>query len=830
MNISKKYFILFFLIIIITKLNAIEVLEKYLDLFKNEDKEEVKKQLEEFRENQQINFQNYNEKIIYTYLLGKTEQYREFANEYVPVKLRIRYLKSNEIKEIIEIIDKINLLDINKNKVCENIIKEIKEEIEKRKNVLNPPIKKEEERRVEEKLEININYFTLVNQIERIVKEKKVEQYIHHYLEEAFRESGKYNLSPTAIFQLNGKIQDFKIVDEHKNTEGKVIERRIELLLDYELKEITTNKSLYKYTGLYSEIKYFTEEYSKELGRNEEEVIQELIKTTIENIYKNIDKYFESIKAQIILTKRQIELTNVQKEVLSRIFKKEEVEYKKEIRGTLLVENEHINISGSLENSGEEKKQQNKFTTKENISFIYPIKKGVIKGQIETKTTSYDKNADLERINLDYQYKNLIINLGNIYTNFSALTFNNVNEGMKVKYNYPENRRILEFILGRESRAREHQNFRRYNVGFKLTNNLTSLNNFTIINVYTEDDKNSISYDTSLQPIKNLLFGTTGKIKISESYLIDFEYINSYYANNTYFSDDWVRDAAISLKNLYKKEKFIGYFNYSKIGKNYYTANSVLTTDRQQFLLGCNQNFTLFNYFLTAKIQNDNVNSSDTTTNYLNEYSFQLNYLPFITIDEEQSKIKNFQLTNQLVYRKEYNKISDEERTKDIENISYNLKIKNDLFNKKLRCYAGINLEREKDKILEEKEYTRYFEAGEDIINIEIMKNLLFNNMLKFRYSKYNATIYRYVNGRINLNYSKENINCGFDYLLDISEQTNRTQNSRKHNFILNFEYSYYRVINTTFYLNFTYNINSFANRELEYDKHSIITGLRINF
>jgi len=180
----------------------------------------------------------------------------------------VKTLNAAEAHETLDIVKAIFLLDDNKNTVCSDMLKWITLELQKKIKAYAPRsfVVKEESM----KINLDIEWFDYDKKYLPLIETKNFNNKLKNGLENRFKDSKKYDIFSTGIFRIKGKLLDFKIVDERSNEKDEVTEKRIELLIDYEIVETKTFKTVFRQKGVYLELKYFTREFSKELGRDEE--------------------------------------------------------------------------------------------------------------------------------------------------------------------------------------------------------------------------------------------------------------------------------------------------------------------------------------------------------------------------------------------------------------------------------------------------------------------------------------------------------------------------------------------------------------------------------
>lgn len=802
--------------------------ENYIDLLLSDDISYIKTSINNLVREQKIDLDNFYDNVVYVYLLAKVEEYREYSFQYVPVRLRIRLLSESKLKETKKLLNIIDLLDENKNTVSKNFISELLKKITDRLESFKPPVIVQTEPAEITKLTLEVNWFNFSRRELPVVQEKNIPDKFKNQIETIFNRSHYYEVIVAGLFQLNGVIQNFRIVDEHKNSEGKVTSKRIEMLIDYQLVQNQTQRIVYRQTGVYFEHRFFTYDYSQELGTDLNEAINEILLNASEKIFNDIDDYLDTYRQQLLSETKKVEISDEQRDILNLIFAIEDRRPEKSISGIISIENENIKVSGNVESSGEPKKSQNRFTTRENINFIYPVKNGVLRGQLRTRTTSYDKNIDLERINVEFEQNRFKVSAGNLFHYLSPLTFNNTIDGIKAEYKSPEEKNKMQVLWGRNQRAKDNRQYLRHTLGFNVANTFMNNNLISFNFIFTEDIKDSISFDTELLPEKNLLLGLHGNLNLFEHIFLDYELVHSFYEEDTRDDTDMVRDYGLNLRLMYRKSSRITYINYYKTGNEFRTLNGIATIDRRLVTLGFNDALTeKTNILLSARLQNDNIGNHKSVTNYMREYNALTNYRPFSITGGNLTK--NIVIQNQVLYRQEYDSVDNSDKSKNFDNIHYNFRISNDFFNRKLNTYFLLNFIRDNDKIEEETEQTRNIELSKTYSS-RFFDNLSLLTNLKFRFQKQEDRNDKYVNGNLALNYLINRLSFSFDYYYDAYYSSLENQDSLKQNFIFNMEYSSSGRLSNTYNLKIDYNTNTFDNAELDFNKITIFTGLRVMF
>jgi len=774
--------------------------------------------------------------FIYTYLLAKFEEVREYSSEFVKIKFRISKLTNSESKELIDLIEEIKKKDTAPSDISKAMLTDSLDLVQQRAEKSKPKSFVSVKKNDSLKIPLGVAWLDYNKNELAAVASKDVVNILKNKIENAFKENGDYDISDAAQLKITGKIVDFKIVDERVNDQNVALERRIELLLDIELSEIKTATKLFTKKGLYNELKYYTVDFSKEMGKSEKESLDELFNASSEKVMNEINKKVEGIKDKLRSGgKKEIQLSDVQKGLIENMMPKTpKQEPPKPVSGSIELENEHIAVSGALESSGEPKKKYDKFTTRENININIPVNKGgTLTGLINIKTMNYeDKNAQLEKILFTYKKGKLLVSAGDVFPNISKIVFNKSLEGLYTEYKFKEGGKDgLRAFAGREGTAYEGIYFARYDAGLSLTKIFQKKHQIDFNFAYIADDENSIGFDSDIIPVKNILTGVFGKMKYTKEFSIDWEMVYSLYNENTRVSSEYYKDLAADVKAAYIKNKRNFTLSYYSAGPDFVTINGIATSDREKYTLSfSDEYFKKLTVTSVMLFQHDNLTKWNIKTGYLKENSLSLNYSPFKQSKNEN--LKNISAVNGLSLKRNYNRFIDTltPADKELKTTTNNFKISNSMFKGKYSCYAAFDYDYEDDIFNLTKTFTKNYEVFNGL-KYKIIKIISFDFNNKLRYKTSNDKTDRYINGNISLAYQKNKIVAGIDYYYDINYTSVEGQDSKKHKLGGNFEYTVKKKkLTNKFNIKLTYDINSYEDETQDYKKLNLLTSLKILF
>jgi hypothetical protein len=388
----------------------------------------------------------------------------------------------------------------------------------------------------------------------------------------------------------------------------------------------------------------------------------------------------------------------------------------------------------------------------------------------------------------------------------------------------------LKALLGRDKEGKNNINYSKNSAGLNLGKTYQKKYKVNLNFVYTQDDKNSVDIDSTLTPVKNYLVGSNGKLKFSKALTVDYEFVWSYFNDNTKADSNIVYDNAINVKTSYKFKKSLTFLDYYRVGPDFNTMNGIATVDREKYTLGYTNKMKLLSLTTTSKYQKDNLENQEDKTNYLLEYNMNSSCNPLKSL--KNLNFKKLMLSADLSYRRNYNELKNNplSRDNDLRNWVYKLKVSNSMFKNAYSYYFSYEYEDENDKINFENTYTTNFEFYNGYKK-KLLKLLNLDIKSKFRFKKVDEKIDRYLNGNFSLKYSKKKFSCLVDYYYDFNFSSTEDQDSKKQKLAFEVKYSHKKKkITNEYNLKVDYNFNKFENEENDYNKLLITTGLKVMF
>lgn len=708
-------------------------------------------------------------------------------------------------------------------------------EIENNSQIKNQNIKSETLTLTDTSIYLSVNWFNYDKNSENLILSNKVQDILKNEIENKIKYSTEIKLSINADVKITGYINELKIVDERKNQNNEVIEKRIKILFEWKLENVYNNNIITVRKNIFEEYTFKTKLYSEEIGLTEKEAVENFLKSAAIKLYDDLSEVISTEKKNILQDRIKFSIIKKKKKEAESsksdtIVKSPETQFK--VSGRVTFEDENIKVAGNVTASGETKDNINKITSKQNIDFYANLASTKISGTFSTRINDYDyKKNEIDKIYLEYAQKKFTLAAGNIFTNFSKIMFNNSFEGLfaDIKFN---NLISMKALAGREKTPHNNINFERFNYGLNFNINFSKDASLSVNSVYSNDDKNSIVYDTTaLIPLRNLLTSIKGLYRY-ESLKFDYEIIKSMTKNlDTKKNDD---DKALLFNINYRTVKQIAALGYSYIGPDFYTANGLATIDREKIFGNYNAKFiSNLPIFCSFNLQRDNLNKNNDLTNYLIEEKISADYSPFKKGTNQLSK--NILVQNTFNYRKNYNKETNQKpKDKDTINNIYRLNITNSLFKNAYRILLAFEKEKEKDDIQLIDNSIKTFEFGNNYQK-KIIEPLELNAAAKFRYKENNDITDKMLNSSITLNYKKENFDSIFEYYIDSTLSSLEGSDMITQKFKLSNEFTLTPVSEkdkrrVILKLDFGYEINRFELSENNFDKFTVTSGMIINF
>ena len=386
----------------------------------------------------------------------------------------------------------------------------------------------------------------------------------------------------------------------------------------------------------------------------------------------------------------------------------------------------------------------------------------------------------------------------------------------------------LKILAGRDKSPDDYIYFERYNFGLNFVNNIGGANQIGMYCVHSYDNKNSILFDSSvLQPINIFLTGITGKFSFSKEISLNFEGVECF---NNY--EDYDKDYALTSALSYKKNKMLITLTYEKAGPYFFTPNGQITIDKEKFSGVYSNTYLNFLKIKTgSKFQSDNQKKQNLQTNYLFENFITADYNPFKNF--KSPYLNKIAVQNNLNLRNNYNEyITGAANDIDIDNLLFNCKISNQLFNNIYSIDILLERENEDDLIADIRTVNRQTEINNNInYKKKLSSESTFTSKLKYSFKNVNGLIDNTYNYAASLNYTKKDINCLLDYYISLLNSGNDEKDKKNHKIGLTFDYNYkYGKVTNTYSLKVNYETNRFKFSENDSDKFDIFATLKIAF
>ncbi|HPG29259.1 MAG TPA: hypothetical protein PKY81_08030 [bacterium] len=688
------------------------------------------------------------------------------------------------------------------------------------------------ENQVEPKIAINADWFEIAdrykNESEKYDFINKLKHSLTNYKE--FKNNILY-VSAAGDLEIKGKIRELEFTATEKNQAGEVLETRLKVLYDFELINKITGKRLLRKDSVFKDYIYKTKKYSENTGITDAEAVEQIIQIISGEINYSTGSAIEAVYESLIN-----ELKEVRKKSQAEKSEKGTVKSSPEFRvfGKIESDYEYVHIDGNYQSAGEEKKETGRFNSK--LYMDADLKTGTgasLKASAIAKYNNYlDKEKDLEKIYAEFRNakKNLTVKLGNLFSDLGKNVFNNSYEGIYADYKISE-KVSLEALAGREKEEGDNNNFLRLNAGLKTKWNYSKKNNLALAAIISKDDDNSIDFDSeTLTPVKNSVISLSGKHRLNYSDL-DYEFAFSKYDENSLDSTNGRNGRLIRINNAvnYKKHKFTAV--YSRIGSDYFSVNSVLTSDREKY---SGSYETLFAgdkivFGLNSLRQRNNLERYMNQTEYLIENSITAGYTPFS--EDKKSEFNLLKFSADYMIRDNYYKmLNNQPKDKDLKNNILRLKIENKFFQRTLNCALIFETENEKDYMEKSKNRIDIFEAS-SYYSKKIITDVVLQTNIKYRIKDTDILKDKYLNGGISLKYNKNNFGTGIDYYIDFMESSVKINEIHRQKFGGNIEYSFKKdKKNITFRSELIYEINDYERYENNYNKIGFLTNAVISF
>ncbi len=686
--------------------------------------------------------------------------------------------------------------------------------------------------RANDTVEIFVNWFNYSPKIEDVIKTNDIQNILKNEFEINIKEDKIYKLNPAAQLIINGEISDYKIINSRISETGIALEKRIELLLNFLLKENTNNKTLFEQRNFYLDYSYKTLEYSNTAGKNDKEAVREFLTQSGKKIYHEINGYIKSNLDKLPKKKKSIELNEEQKKILENLLPPAEAQVgKPQIKFSFQLSDEEIRVRGNLSSSGEKSDKYNtiKFAGNSDIRANVKYANGnELSGALKLKGDKDDKSIDLDKINVKYKAEKYEFEAGNLSLLFSDVVFNNSIEGFILDYAIAPGNKNLKIFAGRDKEPKDFKNFLRYSAGLNYTEKLKNNQSLKFNIIYIDDKKNSIEYDSAaFQPGENLIISNNLKLNILKNLQSDFEFAYSFFTFDKAVSDTYITGFALSLNNTYKYKKAIFTGKYSRISPYYNSMSAVFTGDKEKIFFDANLKMSeQFNYKVSSEYQEDNLDREDDKKNFLFTHKFDAVEKPF----SKDSLFKNVDFENGLEIRKDYNLvIKDNSRDKDLMNYIFKMKC-NNAISRNVSVYALFEFEKERDNTDASSYFTRNYEFFNNIKTM-LYKIVNVNFRSKYRYKVLSEKKETLLNSSISFNYSNEAVALSLDYYHDLNLTSIVNQDSAKKK--IEFDVKFYpkvKITKNTVNFKLTYDINTFEDSELNYKKIAFFSSLKIDF
>ncbi|MBP7653994.1 hypothetical protein KA977_11265 [Candidatus Dependentiae bacterium] len=757
--------------------------------------------------------------IVY---FAETEKTSDFSLELKKFLLKIPYSTQSELKEILIYSDflKPNFQNKFSKLSFEKIINKINEHLnvtQNDKHIKSGNIN----------INISADWFSVADRYKTETDKYDFTNKLKHSITEFTNFDKPVSYSSTGDLILTGKIEELEFAITEKDANDQPLELRLKILYNYELTNKTNNKKIIKENGIFKDFIFKTKNYSEHSGLTERDAIDELIKLVSIDINSSINKITDNTYDSLLTEKKQ------KQEIEKNEFPKDSKSMQNlKITGKVEIDYEHITIDGNYESAGENSKETNRFTSKQYIDFDWKNSKNIIfKGGIITKLNNYlDKRKDLEKLYAEYKKNNITLKFGNLFTEFSKNTFNNSYEGLYLDYKILDDMNI-EAFAGREKAPHDNLNFTRLNAGMKTKWNYSDKNNFSVSAVFSKDDENSISFDSSnISPEKNTIFSFSGTHK-TDLLVMDYEYAGSWYDDDIMDTLNKWSGSAIKFNSSLKKNNHKINAGFSRITPNYNSINSSITADRQKYNGGYETLFIngkiIFNF--STLYQYDNLDKSQTSIEYLKENLFSIGYTPFS--DKKNNLFQSLKLSADYQMRDNYNKqLTNQPNDKDIKNNILKIKSESKFLNRSLSCIFLYEKEKENDYIEKNIKKTKIYEASSNYSK-KILEYFLISSNIKYRVKSSDSVKDKYINGSASLKYNKRLLTSGLNYYLDIIESSIQNNDIYRQKYGINIEYSFKKESkNISIRSEIIYETNDYERTENNYNKLNLITNLIINF
>ncbi|HPP87029.1 MAG TPA: hypothetical protein PLM75_04100 [bacterium] len=400
---------------------------------------------------------------------------------------------------------------------------------------------------------------------------------------------------------------------------------------------------------------------------------------------------------------------------------------------------------------------------------------------------------------------------------------------MIADYQTTDKKNVYTIIAGRDREGKDNQYYARNSFVLGYTRNFENKQKLLFSAALSQDDKNSISEDTAIIPVRNYHTGVYGLFKLFAPLLLEFEFTHSFYKPTTFEDTDTIEDNAAMLKLNYKQDKAQATFEFNRVGSDFYTLNGIATPDKENINFNYRNVYKIFNYNINTRYQFDDLKKRNNKRNYVFEHKAGCNFKP---LEEFTEGLRYIELFLEVLKSEKYNKISNSsvDRDNDLSTINAKYRFFNKLFDNQYLFNISFEHEREIDNLLNKKIYMRILEFDNNF-KTKIIEKFTIDLRLKTRYKTYIADKEKYLNGSIAFIYNTPTLNFNIGYYTDITNSNQPNQDSRKHRYMFNCEYSqklekYSRALT----LNLEYNENKFEDITLNYNKLSINTGLKIIF
>jgi hypothetical protein len=388
--------------------------------------------------------------------------------------------------------------------------------------------------------------------------------------------------------------------------------------------------------------------------------------------------------------------------------------------------------------SNEKHKDKYYFKTNSKMNFGIPFEnKNKLSGIIEIRTSYFNKDIDLNSINLEYKFDKTVVEAGKLFLSLSDLVFNTPQEGILVKVEKPAKNMDIKMFLSRNDEGTDYQEFSKYNFGFNL-NKKFKKGNFGVNVIISKDEDDSIKYNkNNMSPKDNMIIEALGNYNFS-NLILNYEvaYSIDKFESNELENNQQNNGNAFKLNSIYNLKDYYFNLGLERITSDFVAENGINDTDYQKVNFQYRSKYKKLDYSFDFVYKEDNVDDLSDTTNTLFQYVLKS------SCDIPNKYTDSLKYFNGLEIRKnlnDHNKIVA--HTNDLINYDLYMGIQGKFFENFLSS-VKLGYEKERDELTEDHLIIRKYEFSANYK--KDIKKFMFGVNSYFKFDRYNKKMARF--------------------------------------------------------------------------------------